>query len=117
VRENGAAGFVLDRGGMPSGFLQFYNAGLVGGGWWPEESAQTYGMDLMLSGREKGNGAEVIRAFAAFIRQKHPEATSLIVDPDPKNIRAVKAFAKAGFRAEGEIQTPDGRALLMRMKL
>lgn len=116
MSENGAHGYVLEREGAPSGFLQYYNAGLVGDGWWPKESPETLGMDLMLSLSERGRGPEVIRAFADFIQRKHPEATSVIVDPNPENARAVKAFAKAGFLSEGKITTPDGWALLMRKR-
>ena len=37
----------------------------------------------------------------------------IVTDPDPANIRAVRAYAKAGFRRERMVDTPDGPALLM----
>ena len=36
----------------------------------------------------------------------------MITDPDPANARAIRAYEKAGFRADREVDTPDGRALL-----
>ena len=37
----------------------------------------------------------------------------VITDPNPTNARAVRAYEKAGFRRDREVDTPDGRALLM----
>jgi len=37
----------------------------------------------------------------------------MITDPDPANARAVRAYEKAGFHRDREVDTPDGRALLM----
>jgi aminoglycoside 6'-N-acetyltransferase len=37
----------------------------------------------------------------------------VITDPNPVNARAVRAYEKAGFRRDREVDTPDGRALLM----
>jgi aminoglycoside 6'-N-acetyltransferase len=37
----------------------------------------------------------------------------MITDPDPANARALRAYEKAGFRRDREVDTPDGRALLM----
>jgi aminoglycoside 6'-N-acetyltransferase len=36
-----------------------------------------------------------------------------VTDPDPSNLRAVRAYEKAGFRKDREVDTPDGRALIM----
>ena len=37
----------------------------------------------------------------------------VITDPDPANARAIRAYGKAGFSRHREVDTPDGRALLM----
>jgi aminoglycoside 6'-N-acetyltransferase len=37
----------------------------------------------------------------------------VITDPSVANARAIRAYAKAGFRRHGEVDTPDGRELLM----
>ena len=37
----------------------------------------------------------------------------LVIDPDPANARAIRAYEKAGFRRGRVVDTPDGPALLM----
>ena len=42
-----------------------------------------------------------------------PAVTRIQTDPSPRNARAIRSYAKAGFSALGEVVTPDGPALLM----
>jgi aminoglycoside 6'-N-acetyltransferase len=59
----------------------------------------------------RGHGSAFIRAFAdGLLRSGTPRVIS---DPDPRNARAIRAYAKAGFHPEREVVTPNGRALLM----
>ena len=37
----------------------------------------------------------------------------LVIDPDPTNLRAIRAYEKAGFTAFGERRTIYGPALMM----
>jgi aminoglycoside 6'-N-acetyltransferase len=58
-----------------------------------------------------GHGSGFIRQFAdQLLALGIPR---LVTDPDPDNGRAVRACAKAGFRSERLVDTPDGSALLM----
>jgi RimJ/RimL family protein N-acetyltransferase len=52
-------------------------------------------------------GAFVDRLF------EDPAVTRVQADPSPDNGRAIRCYARVGFRAWGEVETPDGRALLM----
>jgi aminoglycoside 6'-N-acetyltransferase len=36
-----------------------------------------------------------------------------VTDPDPANLRAIRAYEKAGFARDRVVKTPDGPALLM----
>jgi aminoglycoside 6'-N-acetyltransferase len=36
-----------------------------------------------------------------------------VIDPDPANTRAIRAYEKAGFSRDRLVDTPDGAALLM----
>jgi aminoglycoside 6'-N-acetyltransferase len=58
-----------------------------------------------------GHGSAFIRAFTD--RLLATGAPRVITDPNPANARAIRAYEKAGFHKQHEVDTPDGRALLM----
>jgi aminoglycoside 6'-N-acetyltransferase len=74
----------------------------------------TRGIDLFIGepgmiGR--GHGSGFIRAFVDDkLRNGAPR---IVTDPDPENVRAVRAYEKAGFEKVRMVDTPDGPALLM----
>ena len=58
-----------------------------------------------------GHGSAFIRAFAdRLLANGTPR---VVTDPDPANVRAVRAYERAGFRRDRLVDTPDGAALLM----
>lgn len=117
--RRGVHAFAIMRAGEPIGFIQYYDATKVGGGWWENERPGTFGIDLLIGEAAllgRGFGPKVIREFIDFLRGREPSVTQIITDPAPNNARAVRAFEKVGFLREGEIVTPGGPALLMRMK-
>ena len=58
-----------------------------------------------------GHGSAFVRAFVDdLLRQGTPR---VITDPSVANARAIRAYEKAGFRRDREVDTPDGPALLM----
>lgn len=117
--RQGVHAFVTVTDGRVIGFIQYYEACKVGGGWWSDEKPGTFGLDLMIgepSAVGHGLGAVIVREFIEFMRDREPRMTSVLIDPDPKNERAIRAFERAGFRRDGETVTPDGPALLMRIR-
>ncbi|WP_297970558.1 hypothetical protein, partial [uncultured Amaricoccus sp.] len=53
-------------------------------------------------------------ALAAFTRHLRAEGHEIIViDPDPSNARAVRAYARAGFRPIPRLAGRTGGALIM----
>jgi RimJ/RimL family protein N-acetyltransferase len=103
--------------GEPVGFIQHYEAGKVGGGWWPDEKPGVYGVDLFIGEPQfysKGWGPKIlIHYIQKLISEKRP--TKFIIDPEPANARAIRAYEKIGFVKQALIQTPNGEAQLMTM--
>jgi RimJ/RimL family protein N-acetyltransferase len=102
--------------GASIGYIQSYVAMGSGEGWWPDEQDPgVRGIDQFLAhpgqlGR--GIGTAMVRAFVQHLFAD-PSVTRIQTDPSPQNRRAIRCYEKAGFQAVGEIDTPDGRALLM----
>ena len=59
----------------------------------------------------RGHGSAFIRAFAD--RLLGEGVPRIVIDPDPNNGRAIRAYEKAGFHRDRLAATPDGPALLM----
>jgi RimJ/RimL family protein N-acetyltransferase len=102
--------------GEPVGYIQSYVAMGSGDGWWPDErDPGVRGIDQFLADADRlgrGLGTAMVRAFVDRLLAD-PAVTRVQTDPSPDNRRAIRSYEKAGFRALGEVDTPDGRALLM----
>lgn len=102
--------------GAPIGYIQSYIAMGSGDGWWPDEhDPGVRGIDQFLAHPAqlgRGVGTAMVRAFVQLLFAD-PAVTRLQTDPSPRNRRAIRCYEKAGFRVVGEVDTPDGRALLM----
>jgi aminoglycoside 6'-N-acetyltransferase len=59
----------------------------------------------------RGHGPAFIRQFVD--EQFRNGLPRMVTDPDPLNLRAVRAYEKAGFVRDRMVDTPDGAALLM----
>ena len=102
--------------GRPIGYIQSYVALGSGDGWWPDErDPGVRGIDQFLANAEdlgRGLGTAMVRAFVERLFADRA-VTRVQTDPSPRNRRAIRCYEKAGFRAEREVDTPDGPALLM----
>ncbi len=106
--------FIVWQGDRRFGYLQCYDPNA-----WPDNGlgihpAGTRGIDQFIGEPDmvdRGHGSAFIRAFIdGLIAAGTPRA---LTDPNPANGRAIRAYEKAGFRKAREVETPDGRALLM----
>ncbi|TWG88972.1 aminoglycoside 6'-N-acetyltransferase [Mesorhizobium sp. J18] len=107
--------FIIRVDSRPIGYIQ---------SWWPTEyeeeawtrdlSPDTPGIDIFIGESEMiGNGlaAPIVRAFGRRLFENG--APRIVIDPDARNGRAVRAYAKAGFTVYRELEEPDGKTLLM----
>ena len=105
--------------GEPVGYIQVYRVMSADPEWWTDETDPgARGIDQFLANAEQlgqGLGSSMVRQFLASLFSD-PEVTSVQTDPSPRNGRAIRAYEKAGFRRVAEVTTPDGPALLMRVR-
>jgi aminoglycoside 6'-N-acetyltransferase len=106
--------FVVFAADRPFAYLQCYDP-LA----WPDNGLGSHphgarGIDQFIGEADmvdRGHGSGFIRAFIDGLIARG--APRIITDPDPANGRAIRAYEKAGFAKAHEVDTPDGRALLM----
>lgn len=97
--------FVFEIDGQPVGYIQYWFVGHWQHGdwskqypWLDELPANAVGVDLSIgeSGLvSKGIGSRVLSMFVKRLRNEGHE--TIIIDPDPANTRAVRAYEKADF--------------------
>jgi aminoglycoside 6'-N-acetyltransferase len=113
--------FVIEHGGEPAGYIQQWvvphariepwltEAPWVA--WLPDDAV---GVDLSLADGARlgqGLGSAALAAFVARLRAEGHR--TIVIDPDPANRRAVRAYEKAGFRPIPELLGRTGDSLLM----
>jgi aminoglycoside 6'-N-acetyltransferase len=106
--------YVVAIDGRPFAYLQCYLQGAYPENGLGTHPAGTRGIDQFIGAPDMvggGHGSAFIRAFvdgllAAGVRR-------VITDPSVANARAIRAYVKAGFHSDRDVDTPDGRALVM----
>jgi aminoglycoside 6'-N-acetyltransferase len=106
--------FIVAANDCPFAYLQCYDPTV-----WPEgglgpQPNGTRGIDQFIGEPamlDRGHGSAMIRDFVNNLLGAG--TPRVVTDPDPNNIRAVRAYEKAGFQKVGFVDTPDGSTLLM----
>ena len=105
---------VVELDGRPIGYIQCYDPHLEDDHPYRDQPEGTLGIDQFIGEPELigiGHGTRLIAAFAdGLFRQG---AVRVIIDPDPANARAIRAYEKAGFTAFDRRTTIYGDALMM----
>ena len=114
--------FLFHHQGRPVGYIQAWRIAdarvepwLSDAPWVMDLPDDTLGVDLSIGPAallSQGIGSRALAAFVALLRAEGQR--TLIIDPDPANLRAVRAYQKAGFRAIPGFLGRTGDCLLMR---
>jgi aminoglycoside 6'-N-acetyltransferase len=107
------AQYIVASDGRPFAYLQCYNLSDWNTGFGPQPSG-TRGLDQFIGEADmldRGHGSTFIRSFTERLLANG--TPRVVIDPDPTNARAIRAYEKAGFVKDRVVDTPDGPALLM----
>ncbi len=118
--------FIIHLDDKPIGYIQYYECDKADDGWWAKQGVQpagSLGMDIVIGETEyigKGYGSVIVKKFVKQLFEK-TDAKKIIIDPDPRNIAAIKCYEKVGFKKVREVETPAffdaeaGKLLLMEL--
>lgn len=105
---------IVELDGKPIGYLQSYDPHLEDDHPYRDQPFGTLGIDLSIGVPDLvgvGHGSAIIRQF---VEELFAEGTPrVIIDPDPANLRAIRAYEKAGFKAFDTRTSIYGPALMM----
>ncbi|MEO5323143.1 GNAT family N-acetyltransferase [Mesorhizobium sp. CC13] len=105
---------VIELDGKPIGYLQSYDPHMEDDHPYQDQPFGTLGIDMSIGVPDlvgKGHGSAIIRQFVADLFEEG--VPRVIIDPDPANKRAIRAYEKAGFVAFDTRTSIYGPALMM----
>ncbi|MEA2939047.1 MAG: hypothetical protein QOC56_2551 [Alphaproteobacteria bacterium] len=106
--------FMVSYGGTPIGYQQSWDPHAETDHPCRDQPAGTRGIDQFIGEPDfvnRGHGSAFIRLFVGHLFEAG--APRVITDPNPRNARAIRAYAKAGFQPIETRMTISGEALLM----
>jgi aminoglycoside 6'-N-acetyltransferase len=109
--------WIVEFDGMPFAYAQSYCVHS-----WPQKHlahlpADARAIDAFIGVQEmlgKGHGGNFLRKLALMLIERG--ASVVAIDPNADNLRARRAYTRAGFEAEGIVQTSEGPVVLMIFK-
>ncbi len=90
--------FIVEDRGRPIGEMQYYYS--------YTDAAWSAGIDIFIGepdARDRGLGTEAIRTVLQYLFETKG-VSRVVIDPEPTNRRAIRAYEKAGFRLDGVIR-------------
>ncbi len=106
--------FMVHYRGTPVGYIQDYNVGDEPDVHFEGLPAGTRAIDLFVGGAPllcKGHGSAFLRQHALSLLAAG--APKVVIDPLFENLRARRAYQKAGFVEQRAFDTKEGRVMLM----
>jgi RimJ/RimL family protein N-acetyltransferase len=103
--------FIFSVDGEPMGYIQYWFIGDHQNATWIADHPWIGDPGKLA----KGIGSGALRAFAE--RLAGQGYRTIVIDPDPENRRAVRAYEKAGFRAIPRLLDRTGDTLIMQYDL
>jgi len=113
--------FIIVVGGEPKGYIQYWYIGhhqteewAKDNPWLMELPTDTIGVDLSIGDPDLLSQGLGSHALLKFVRRLWDEGhRNIIIDPDPENLRAVRAYTKAGFHPVPHLQGRTEGVLIM----
>ena len=113
--------FLIVLGQEPVGYIQYWFIGHHQNEQWVRDNpwlmdfpSDAIGVDLSIGAADKLSQGIGSRALAAFVRMLREQGHStIIIDPDPVNTRAVRAYTKAGFHPVPQLEGRTDGVLIM----
>ncbi|MFB9953306.1 GNAT family N-acetyltransferase [Rhizobium puerariae] len=90
---------IVEWQGRPIAYLQSYDPHLEEGHPYQDQPKGTLGIDISIGIPElvgRGHGSAIVRQFVDALFASG--ARRIVIDPDPENLAAIRAYEKAGFR-------------------
>jgi RimJ/RimL family protein N-acetyltransferase len=113
--------FLIAVDGTPVGYIQYWFIGhhqnetwIADHPWLAELPSEAIGVDLSIGYADRLSKGIGSAALSAFVRKLVGDGhQTIIIDPDPANKRAVRAYEKAGFRPVPHLEGRTGDTLIM----
>ena len=105
---------IVELDGKAVAYIQSYDPHLADGHPYQDQPFGTLGLDISIGPAEllgNGHGPAILTEFTNQLFEEG--CVRVIVDPDPSNKRAIRAYQKAGFVVFDERTSELGPALMM----
>ena len=105
---------IAELNGRLIAYVQSYHPHLEDDHPYQDQPFGTLGIDVSIGVPDLvgvGHGSRLVRAFVDMLFEEG--CPRVVIDPDPTNARAIRAYEKAGFRAFDTRTTIYGPALMM----
>lgn len=108
---------IAEEDGRPVGFVQLIDACEEESHYWGDVDPGTWALDIWIGSpadRGRGLGTELMRSALDRLFARH-RATSVVIDPQVSNTRAIAFYRRLGFVPEEERSFEGDRCLVMRI--